>query len=177
MQIRNGPLDRTENVSMEKAVQISIEATALDAHFSRALLNGLACFAHHVFHRDPIGANKERTSGLAARSLSAMVCVAAIFLLAAITGEFDGHPFRESPARPTLVAFSAPALGQRRKPEGIQAFCQEVALPSWQVLGVSRINQIDLEATFFQNVIQGIRYTPGRLQGHGLHSATLRPVG
>src|ERR1700733_14108579 len=66
--------------------------------------------------------------------------------------------------------------GVAQKPVGVQlqqplAFLH-ITLASGQVLGVPRIDQIDLEATLFQNLVERNPIDPRRLHGHGLDSTT-----
>jgi hypothetical protein len=51
------------------------------------------------------------------------------------------------------------------------------ALTPGQILGVPRVDQIDLESPFFQSVIQGNPIDTGGLQSYGAHATVLQPIG
>jgi hypothetical protein len=89
------------------------------------------------------------------------------------------------PALPP-VGPSPPDLGGRMKripeqPVGVQlqeplAFLH-VALAPGQVLGVPRVDQIDLEAARLEDFVHGDPLDPGGLQGDGRDTALQEPVG
>ena len=60
-------LDGPQNIAIEKSVEVPRQS-ALDAHFGRALLPGLARFAHHIFGRKRVGIRRAGPSPEAAEA-------------------------------------------------------------------------------------------------------------